>query len=847
MGSELSATSVVGYKGVFNHTIYDLSDCRDNTEAGLIKHLLFKKTARLRKVLLDKVQRRIDEYRTIINDANWFNSLGNFGGSIVGSVADFFLGPKSIISETFKPDPKISVEDAKNKVFELLQAIQLLEKGLEDESISDLEVTYIKKKSSIKSKALQLEIEKSLLLAREESVPLDLLKKFIENALALPDTHLTIEADLFESKIKNDAFFKNFDKELLESFEQIINKMYVDSHDKDKSSNHRNTYYFYGEPGCGKSQAAKKIASILGLPYFVLPIRSLQDLSKENIEGAERNYASDNPGMLVNALMRKGKKGPALNGILILDDFDRVLLANGNNIPTTEALAFSLNYFDPKKKSFYCPYFKCFIDTSRLTIIVTANHPLPEPPQNGQMDPFAAIRSRANPIHFKGFPKNSLKEMLNPTAEKLANKYQLGLIFTPLRKAAFIERAMDKQKASSLEPRSLTKSLENIINEFSCNYHRKIKLDATSNGEHNKEELNLGEDNHKRKSFEGDDLNEGDEPQSKKAKTCGSSTHNTIPNTLADGNCSVNAVVLGFCELVKQNKISAAAYELIGNQFSTGPNRDVSLLTWLSDKNDIQKQQQLAPLFRKIAIDHIIKNYRIYAETYENGLSQAFDLFKNGHANEDLIFNVHTHIANAFNKLHRDELVQWWRREGGIKYFNNIKQSASSALDIEKWLGENEIDALAYCLEITIKNQKNNLTQILGIGYGLISELTPAQMKQLEALNIGFPYKQKFRIECNKSAVTEILNRAGTTITTELKKRVLDAVLENPPSFDIKHEMNHWSYLGISQETHKEQIERQYSASSSSSSSSTATAATAAPTTATVSASSSSSSSKPSK
>ncbi len=459
-----SPTSAINYSQVFDRSIYDQNELfpdggnQNVSDEKIIKHLAMKKRQRLDEVLIRNAQRRAEQYREVIQSGkSWWNHRIK---PVLGGLP--FVNWKGI-EDTFKEIPQ---ENAKQKLYELIFEIDLLINGIDKEQICDLENQYILRKRYIKSPGIIEQIEMILLLAREQSVPIELYRQFIQNVLSVPNTPLKISLNSSQ-KIQNNSFIKNYAQELRSKIVSIARKIIFDSNQPDNSKTSiRSIHYFRGDPGTGKSTTARIIADELNLPYFVCSIRSAKDLTAESLEGTPRTLHSHNPGLLANALMSKNGEGKTYeNTILIIDDYDRLLFPDGGG-SVSAALAFFLDYLDPDKKSYFNPYFLADINIRRLTIIVTANKSIPNKPDDlNSPDPYAALRSRVSETHFPNFDEPTLMKICLPYAVEIGAKYNFPPETIDASKREWVGKAIKNQKEQSgvLEPRDLKRQIENLV------------------------------------------------------------------------------------------------------------------------------------------------------------------------------------------------------------------------------------------------------------------------------------------------------------------------------------------------------------------------------------------------
>lgn len=444
----------------------------DVAKEQFIKHFETQKLNRLHHVIIRNAEGRIRTLEDIIQSNTrgvWLNMLK--GLPIIGSIID----------NSLKEGETVGIDHAKEELFLLGFQIALLRDGISKEPIKELEETYVLEKRKIISPEIKDQIEKALLIAREDRTYFDLITRFIGNALAMPSLPLVLDKKTFISKVENNKFFKNYNINVKERLKLIVAKLVTDSHqDENATTSNRTLYYFHGEPGTGKSVSARELAEILDLPYFILPIRQKEDLSAGNLEGIERTFMTHNPGLLARALMSKNSKGKSyLNAILIIDDFDRILFDSKPESGESSALSFLLDYLDPEKRKYFSPYFAAHINISRLSIIITANKPIPkrtpEKIGNAKEDTYAALRSRVTELHFPNFNEDTLHNILDPIADDLIRKYEINV--NANRKMDFIGEAIKRQKqfATDLEPRDLKRQLETVI--IAAKYSVKLSSD----------------------------------------------------------------------------------------------------------------------------------------------------------------------------------------------------------------------------------------------------------------------------------------------------------------------------------------------------------------------------------
>lgn len=459
MPKDLSPTSTISYAGVFDRSIYEQNIPSDKDgevlNGELLKQLLENKAKRLNTVLTERCEQRLKDLTTIIDGGpkawEWARTIGITGAPVIGGAA------KAIDDKLLA----ITREEAKKQYFELLFHKKLLIDGLGKEAISDLEKQYVVKKRFIRSQDLKDQIEKGLLLAREEGVYVEFLRKFIDNALDLPTTHLKINIEI-RNNLDDQPFFQGFQPALQAELKMMVYKLAADSQLNDSDPTYkRSIYYLHGNPGTGKSSAIREITNFVALPCYIPVIRTPADLSSTQLEGARRTMMTHSPGFLAEALLTKNSQEKRYtNGVLVIEDFDRILFGpDGRQNPA--ALTFLLNYLEPEKRDYLNAYFESDIDIQRLSIVITANKRIPKlkPGQKIDEDPYAALRSRVREIYFPDFKPDVIEAMLTPYNDGIAQKYSLGDDEKTTVLQTAIQHATTQGK---LEPRSLKWSVETL-------------------------------------------------------------------------------------------------------------------------------------------------------------------------------------------------------------------------------------------------------------------------------------------------------------------------------------------------------------------------------------------------
>src|SRR5260370_33859443 len=130
-------------------------------------------------------------------------------------------------------------------------------------------------------------------------------------------------------------------------------------------------------------------------------------------------------------------------------------------------MIFVLEFLDTDLKKLRNIYFRTNIVVSSLNIIVTANTPLPFT-LGLAMNPFGALISRIDTVHFEGFSEQDLKNFLTNIIDEMISKYDLVVeISLETYKSDLMNQAIVAQRQASgeeqIELRDLKKQLENLI------------------------------------------------------------------------------------------------------------------------------------------------------------------------------------------------------------------------------------------------------------------------------------------------------------------------------------------------------------------------------------------------
>ncbi len=349
-----------------------------------------------------------------------------FVGPFLGSVFGGSVTNSNSISRT----PRQNLGGLETEILHIQSEMEELQRGLRSEPIAKQEEFYVLHKRFI-NKDLQQSIADALIQARKPCMSFFNLKDFVDEALALPYEHkqlLSLNDSSIDLLTKYDCFdtsefFQKFSYETKMSLKKIIAEICYDSiAPEDSIVPLKKFYYLWGNPGIGKSHAARKLVEdILDLPYQEVCIRTGSELTQENLEGSTWYRPNANLGWIIRPFMAKNSTGKRYkNPVLIINDFDRVLLGQ-----STGALGFLLDYLDGIKKEFHSPYFKSLIDIKRLSIIITGNKPIPEG-DGGPTDQYAALRTRVQIIQFAEFTTETSQQILGNYITTLMEHYHFS-------------------------------------------------------------------------------------------------------------------------------------------------------------------------------------------------------------------------------------------------------------------------------------------------------------------------------------------------------------------------------------------------------------------------------------
>ncbi|MBM3633567.1 MAG: hypothetical protein FJX03_07715 [Alphaproteobacteria bacterium] len=347
-----------------------------------------------------------------------FSALESISGPVLFGVAG-----AGLVGETLKAADRIFRPSQMQLSLEYIKATlesekdKIIKNVVNEVGISDLEIAYVLKKRFYPVK-IQKKIEQTFMDARANSIFATDIRGVLKNYLRLPikKKKLPWDPNLYDfngnaaedsKKIDDDSdnelnSYTNVTKHQLQ---RMALQLVASSNSSIPSAGR--AFYFFGDPGTGKTNASRVIFEQLGLPACEISIRSPQDLTSAALEGESFGSKTSSFGHFVQTLLKGrneneddvfedfliragGSKKYSFNirvqtqntnetyknSALILNDFDRVLLDELGN-PQPQALGMLLDYLDPTKEEFHSNYFDVGLSIQDLIIVITANKKIP--------------------------------------------------------------------------------------------------------------------------------------------------------------------------------------------------------------------------------------------------------------------------------------------------------------------------------------------------------------------------------------------------------------------------------------------------------------------------------------
>lgn len=123
-----------------------------------------------------------------------------------------------------------------------------------------------------------------------------------------------------------------------------------------------------GDPGCGKSQYARRIAELAGVPSRRIDVGS--GSAGFRISGLEKGWGTASSGVPVETVIATQVANP----VFVVDEVDKAGMLKGEKSAGTSVTVSLLEMLEPATAAkFECPAYRLPFDMSRLVWILTAN------------------------------------------------------------------------------------------------------------------------------------------------------------------------------------------------------------------------------------------------------------------------------------------------------------------------------------------------------------------------------------------------------------------------------------------------------------------------------------------
>ena len=120
-----------------------------------------------------------------------------------------------------------------------------------------------------------------------------------------------------------------------------------------------------GDPGCGKTALAKRIAALMSVPFVEVDMASVH--ATFSLVGLDVGYATGRPGKVWETLQNE-----CMSPVILLDELDKARSASGDD----EVTSFLYSLLEPLTAKGFCDAaIGLAIDASRITWIATCNDP----------------------------------------------------------------------------------------------------------------------------------------------------------------------------------------------------------------------------------------------------------------------------------------------------------------------------------------------------------------------------------------------------------------------------------------------------------------------------------------
>jgi hypothetical protein len=153
-----------------------------------------------------------------------------------------------------------------------------------------------------------------------------------------------------------------------------------------------------GQPGCGKSRLARRLADVLDIPFMPLSLAGMNDSMA--LLGTARGWSTGQASPLVNLILERRRA----SALVLLDEIDKVGQSSMRSVPPTVAL---LNLLEPENSArWYDTYLQVPCDLSKLMFCATANDLRPIP--KALLSRFRIILvPEPEPVHFDAIARGA--------------------------------------------------------------------------------------------------------------------------------------------------------------------------------------------------------------------------------------------------------------------------------------------------------------------------------------------------------------------------------------------------------------------------------------------------------
>ncbi len=240
------------------------------------------------------------------------------------------------------------------------------------------------------------------------------LERVLDVALRLP----LYKKDLAYNEESFSKSFKNYPSDIIEQLRKVT-KAELAFRKMEPAPDQHYIIYLHGEPGTGKTHAAKKIAEAMGTELVTV---ILDGASIKDITGTPATDADPKPGKLLEAITNTPSRDTInfSNKVLLIDEFDRLITADDDN--SRSVLSYMLKVLDSSShQTFESKFLKSKLPLPD-TIVLTGNSDIEA--LSAKSPRFKALASRIESIHFPGFDQQAKSAIAETLISKLETSYQ---------------------------------------------------------------------------------------------------------------------------------------------------------------------------------------------------------------------------------------------------------------------------------------------------------------------------------------------------------------------------------------------------------------------------------------